>query len=79
MEKKTRGNKIITLICGLGIIITTIIMSIRLEILAYDYSMHPERSLGVAGAVQITAIQYGIVICIFTIILVLVSILKKSK
>lgn len=69
----------ISAICGLGIIITTIIMVIHIGKVAQEHSMHPDWSLGVIGAVQITATLYGIVICIFAIILILTNILKKSK
>ena len=72
-------SKIVSIICGLGIFITTILMVIRLGKVAYDHSMHPEWSLGVSSAVQITAGLYGIVICIFAIILVVLNLLKKSN
>lgn len=72
-------NKIISIISGLGIIITTIIMVIRLGNVAYEHSMHPEWSLGVSLAVQITATLYGIVICVFAVILVLSNLLKESN
>ena len=72
-------NKIASIICGIGIIITTIIMIIRLGMVAYEHSLHQlDWTLGVEAAVQITGIFYGIVIGIFTIVLVLINILRKS-
>ena len=73
-------KKITSVICGLGIIVVTIIMIINVKKTAITYQMHPEASLGVANAVQQIAIIYGIIICILAIILVLLNILnKKSK
>lgn len=72
-------SKVISIMCGLGIIITTIIMIFNLKNVAYEHSMHPEWSLGVSNAVQIVAIIYSVVICIFTIILVLTHLLNKSN
>ena len=72
-------SKIVSIICGLGIIITTIIMIINLPLIAQENSLHQnDWSLGVKLAVQIMSTIYGVIICIFTIILVLVNVLKKS-
>ncbi len=73
-------SKVISIISGLGIIITTIIMIIHLGKVTQEHLIHEnEWSLGVVGAVQTTATLYGIVICIFDIILVLTNVLKKSR
>lgn len=74
-----KKSKIVSIICGLGIIITTIIMIIRLPLIAQEHSIHQDWTLGVKGAVQIMSTMYGAIICIFTIILVLVNVLKKSN
>lgn len=66
-------SKIIAIIAGLGIIITTITMVIHLPKICYEYTIHPEWSLGAWNAVQISAILYGIVICIFGIVLVVLN------
>lgn len=72
-------SKVISILCGLGIIITTIIMIFNLKNVVYEHSMHPEWSLGVSNSVQIVAIIYSVIICIFTIILVLTHLLNKSN
>lgn len=72
-----KKNKIISIICGLVIIITIIIMTNRLGTVAQNFCMHMDWSLGVEGAVQTTAMFYGIIIGIFTIVLVLINTLKK--
>jgi hypothetical protein len=69
-------SKIISLISGFGIIITTIIMVIHLRNVCYEHSMHPEWSLGAWNAVQITATLYGIVICIFAVIPVILNLFR---
>lgn len=66
-------SKIIAIIAGLGIIITAITMVIHLPKICYEHMMHPEWSLGAWNAVQISAILYGIVICIFGIVLVVLN------
>lgn len=68
--------KIISVLAGLGSIMTTIIMVIHLQKVCYEYSMHPEWSLGAWNAVQITAALYGIVIAVFTIVLVGLNVKK---
>lgn len=68
--------KIISVLAGLGSIMTTIIMVIHLPKVCYEYSMHPEWSLGAWNAVQITATLYGIVIAVFTIVLVGLNVKK---
>ena len=74
-----KKNKIVSIKCGIGIIITTIIMIIRLPLIAQEFSIHQtDWSLDVESAVRMTAIMYGVVICIFTIILVLANILKNK-
>ena len=73
-------GRAISIISGLGIIITTIIMIFHLGKVAQMHLIHQNKwSLGVVGAVQITATLYGIVICVFSIILILINIFIKSK
>ena len=67
----------ITIILGVAIVITTVIMIIRLGLVAKEFSMHPEWSLSVVGAVQVTAMFYGIIMFILTMFLVLVNVLKS--
>ncbi len=69
-------TKIATIIAGLGIVITTIIMIVHLEKVCYQYCMHPERSLGAWNAVRITATVYGGIICFLTIVLVGLNVRK---
>ena len=73
-----KKSKIISIILGLVIIITTIIMVFHLGNVAYEHSIHSDWSLGVVGAVQITATLYGIIICILSSILVLINLLGKN-
>lgn len=75
MEKR----KIISIILGIIIIIIMIIMPFHLKQVCYEHSMHPEWSLGAWNAVQISSIIYTLVICILTIILVLINVIKKQK
>ena len=70
---------IVSIICGLGIILMTIMMIIDVKKNAISFQMHPEASLGVANAVQLTAILYGTVICILTLILLLINVLDKKN
>ena len=72
-------SKIVSIISGIGIIVTTIIMVIHLKKVCYEHVMHPEWSLGAWNAVQITATLYGVVICVFAIILVVLNLFEKSK
>ena len=73
-----KKGKIASIVWGIGIIITTIMMIIRLSIVADEFSMNQlVWTLDVKTAVQMTGIFYGIVIGIFTIILVLINVLKK--
>jgi len=74
-----KGNKILTIISGLGIIITTIIMIIHLGNVAYEHSIHQDWTLGVVGAVQITATLYGAIIFVFTIIMILSNLLMNTN
>ena len=73
------NKKIVSIICGLGIIITTVLLIIDVKKTAISFQMHPEASLGAANAVQLTAIMYGIVICIFALVLVLLNVLNKKN
>ncbi|MBO5141786.1 MAG: hypothetical protein J6C46_02095 [Clostridia bacterium] len=73
------NKKIFSIVCGLGIITMTIILIIDVKKTAISYQMHPEASLGVANAVQLTAMIDGTIICIFTVILVLLNIFNKKN
>lgn len=75
MEKR----KILSIILGIIIIIIMIIMPFHLKQVCYEHSIHPEWSLGAWNAVQISSIIYTLVICILTIILVLINVIKKQK
>lgn len=75
MEKR----KIISIILGIVIIIITVIMPFHLKEICYRHSIHQDWTLGACGAVQISAALYSIVICVLTLILVLLNVLKKSK
>ena len=72
-------KKIVSIVCGLGIIITTIFLIIDVKKTAISYLMHPESSLGVTNAVQLTAMVDGTIICIFAIILVVLNIFDKEN
>ena len=75
-----RKKKIISIILGIVIIITAVIMPFHLKQICYEHSIHQEEwSLGAWNAVQISATLYSIVICVLTLILVLLNVLKKSK
>lgn len=75
MEKR----KIISIILGIVIIIIAVIMPFQLKRICYEHSIHQDWSLGAWNAVQISATLYSIVICILTLILVFLNVLKKSK
>ncbi len=76
MEKR----KIISIILGIVIIIINVIMPFHLKQICYEYAIHQEEwSLGAWDAVQILAILYSLAICVLTLILVLLNVLKKSK
>ena len=78
MIKVYGKEKIVSLILGLVIITISIVMPFYLKQICYEISINQrECSLGVWNAVQIYAIVYGIVICILTLILVLLNVLKK--
>lgn len=73
-----KKNNIASIICGLVIIITTIIMIFRLGFVANEQCLHAsEWTLGVSDAVQMTTSIYGIIIIGFTIALVIINVLKK--
>ena len=72
-------RKIISIILGIVIIIIAVIMPFHLKQICYEHSIHQEWSLGTWNAVQISATLYSIAICILTLILVLLNVLKKSK
>lgn len=75
MEKR----KTISIILGIVIFIIGIIMPFHLKQICYEHSIHQEWSLGSWNAVQILATLYSFVICVLTLVLVLLNILKKSK
>ena len=72
-------SKIISIIIGILIIILLIIMPFHLKQICYEYSIHPENSLGAWNAVHIQSAIYDSVIGILTFILVIMNVLKKSK
>ena len=74
-----KKSKIISIILGLLIIVTIIIMVSNLGNVAYEHSIHDDWTLGVVGAVQITATLYGILIGILSSILVLINLLGKKN
>lgn len=74
-----KSSKIVSIVCGIGIIVATIVMIIRLGEVAQEYQFHSDWSLGAVNAIKITAQSYGAVICFFTIILVVINVLKKSN
>ena len=74
-----KKSKLISIILGLLIIVTIILMVFHLENVAYEHSIHDDWSLGVVGAVQITATLYGIIICILSSILVLINLFGKNN
>ena len=72
-------KKIVSIFCGLGIMITTILMIIEVKNTAISFQMHPEASLGVPNAVQLTVIMYGTIICVLALILVLLNVFNTRR
>ena len=72
-------QKIISIILGIIMIIIATIMPFHLKQICYEYSLHQEWSLGSWNAVQISAAIYSIIICAFSLILILVNVRKKSN
>lgn len=78
-DKIMEKRKIISIILGIVIIIIAVIMPFHLKQICYEHSIHQEWSLGAWNAVQISATLYSLAICVLTLILVLLNVLKKSK
>lgn len=75
MEKK----KVLSIIVGMLIIIIAIIIPFHLKQICYEYSMHQQEwSLGPCDAVQISSIIYSSVICVLTLNLVLINVVRKK-
>ncbi len=72
-----KKSKIISIICGIGILATIVIMIINIGNVALEFCSHNDWSLGVESAVRIHALVYGIIIGVFTTILVVLNLLKK--
>ena len=72
-------SKILSIMIEILIIIILIIMPVHLKQICYEYSMHPENSLGPWHAVHIQSAIYGVEIGILTVILVIINVFKKSK
>ncbi len=73
-------KKIISIVLGILIIVVAIIMPFHLSQICYEFDMHQQEwTLSGWAAVQIQATIYGIIICVLTLILVLMNVLKKSK
>ena len=76
MEKR----KIISIVLGITIIITAIIMPFHLKQICYEHVLHAEEwSLGAWNAVQIVATIYSIIISVLTLILAFINVLKKPN
>ena len=74
MKKST----ILSILCGLVIVVTTIVMIFRLSFVADNYCAHVgEWSLDVYSATLFTSIIYATIIIVFTILLVIINIHKK--
>ena len=74
MKKST----ILSIICGLVIVVTTIVMIFHLSFVADNYCAHVgEWSLDVFTAVLLSSIVYATIIIVFTILLVLINVFKK--
>lgn len=75
MKKK----KIISVVLGIMIIATAMIMPFHLRQICHKFTGHYDWTMSAWGAVQIYATIYGIIICALTIILVILNVFEKSK
>lgn len=75
MKKK----KIASIILGISIIIIAIIMPFHLKEICYEFSHHPEWSLGSCGAIHILALSYSGLISILALILLLLNVSNEKK
>ena len=72
-------KKLASIMCGLGIMIMTIILVIDVKKTAISFQANTQTSMGVDDAVRLTGMIDGTIIYVFTIILVLLNIFDKKN
>ena len=70
---------VLSIVLGICILVTTVIMVIQVSDTAYEHSIHEEWSLGVKYAVRIMLSIYSVIICLLSTALVVVNLKVKKK